>query len=196
MFSQIFDAVVSFGWVQWLAFIFNVLYVILAARENIWCWFFGLIGVSFLFVIYLEARLFSDALLQVFYMVMSVYGWVTWSRKNKNSYSIIRATTSQHLYFVISGLAGTLLLGYLFSRFQAALPYVDAFTSAFAVVTTFMVARKMIDNWIYWIIIDSVCIIVYINRDLFLIAFLFFIYTILAINGWLQWKRKLMSISA
>jgi len=190
VYQQILESIISFGWVQWLAFVFSVAYVVLAARENIWCWFFGFIGVSFLFVIYLDARLFSDALLQVFYMVMSVYGWITWSGPQKVPRSIIRATGRDHLYYILSGMSGTLLLGYIFSHFQAAVPYIDAFTSAFAVVTTFMVARKILENWIYWIIIDSACVLVYLSRGLPLIAFLFLIYTILAINGWRQWRKR------
>lgn len=191
MLDEILGAFVSFGWVQWLAFIFNVVYVVLAARENIWCWFYGLLGVSFLFVIYLEARLYSDALLQVFYMVMSVYGWISWSNRQKESLSIVRVPVARHLLYIAIGLAGTIFLGYVFSKLNAVVPYVDAFTSAFAVVATFLVARKILENWIYWIVIDFVCVIVYLNRNLPLIAFLFFIYTILAISGWLQWKKKL-----
>ncbi|MCB0666501.1 MAG: nicotinamide mononucleotide transporter [Saprospiraceae bacterium] len=191
MFDQIVDSIASFGWVQWLAFVFNVLYVILAARENIWCWFFGFVGVSFLFVIYLDARLYSDALLQVFYMGMSVYGWISWSKKTGEHLPIIRASGRDHAYYIVAGITGTFILGFIFTRFQAALPYVDAFTSAYAVVTTFMVARKILENWIYWILIDSVCIIVYLDRNLPLIAVLFFIYTVLAINGWLAWNRKI-----
>jgi nicotinamide mononucleotide transporter len=189
--QDLLDAAWSFGWVQWLAFVFNVLYVILAAREKIWCWFFGFIGVSLLLVIYLEARLYSDALLQVFYQVMAVYGWITWSaNKGKETIPIIRLKAKDHVYPILAGIAGTFLLGFIFSNLQAAIPYIDAFTSAFAVVATFLVARKILENWIYWIVIDTVCIIVYISRDLPLIALLFGIYVILAVNGLLQWSRK------
>ncbi|MCB0688947.1 MAG: nicotinamide mononucleotide transporter [Saprospiraceae bacterium] len=190
MLDQIFESIWSFGWVQWLAFLFNILYVILAARENIWCWLFGLLGVIFLFVIYLDARLFSDALLQVFYMIMSIYGWISWSKRNENSREIRFASFPSHVLYIATGLAGTLLLGFIFSHFGAALPYVDAFTSSFAVVTTFLVARKIIENWLYWIVIDMVCVVVYVNRSLPLIAFLFFIYTVLAVYGWVQWRNK------
>lgn len=191
MIQNLLDAAWSFGWVQWLAFVFNVLYVILAAREQIWCWFFGFIGVSLLLVIYLEARLYSDALLQVFYQGMAVYGWITWSaRKEKKTIPIVRLKAKEHVYLILAGIAGTFLLGFIFSNLQAAIPYVDAFTSAFAVVATFLVARKILENWIYWIVIDTVCIIVYISRDLPLIALLFGIYVILGVNGLLQWSHK------
>ncbi|MBK8503037.1 MAG: nicotinamide mononucleotide transporter [Saprospiraceae bacterium] len=189
MIADLITSAASFGWVQWLAFIFNVIYVILAAKENIWCWFFGFIGVSLLFVIYLDSRLFSDALLQVFYMIMSVYGWVNWSKQNSQVIPIRRASLREHLFYITLGIFATFLLGFTFSQMQAAVPYADAFTSAFAVIATFLVARKTLENWIYWIVIDTVCVGLYWHRQLSLLAVLFAIYTILAVVGWIQWHK-------
>ena len=189
MISDLITSAASFGWVQWLAFLFNVIYVILASRENIWCWFFGFIGVALLLVIYLDARLFSDALLQVFYLIMSVYGWIKWSQKDSHIVAIGRASLRDHLFYITLGVLATFLLGFIFSQMQAAVPYADAFTSAFAVVATFLVAKKILENWIYWIIIDSVCVGLYWHRQLFLLAFLFAIYTVLAVVGWINWHK-------
>lgn len=183
-------AAISLGWLQWLALVFNVIYVILAARENILCWIFGLVGVTLLAFIYFEAKLYSDTLLQVFYMVMSVYGWITWSARSSNQLEITRSKASSHLYYLLAGIIGTMVLGFLFNKFGAALPYIDAFTSAFAVVATYLVARKILENWLYWIIIDATCVVVYILRDLDLIALLFALYTILALVGYVVWARK------
>lgn len=181
----------SFGWIQWLAFLFNILYVVLAVKENRWCWVFGFVGVSLLLVLYLDARLYSDVLLQVFYLVMSVYGWISWSGKTEgNGIPIVSNGLVNHLYYLITGIIGTFLLGFIFSHLQAAVPYIDAFTSAFAVIATFLVARKILENWIYWIVIDTVCVVVYVTRDLPLIALLFAIYTILAIIGFIHWLKK------
>ena len=183
-------AAISFGWLQWLAVVFNVIYVILAARENVLCWFFGLVGVTLLAFIYFDAKLYSDTLLQIFYMVMSVYGWITWSSSSGKPLEITRSKASSHLYYLLAGSIGTLVLGFLFNKFGAALPYIDAFTSAFAVVATYLVARKILENWLYWIVIDSTCVVVYLLRDLDLIALLFALYTILAMVGYVVWIRK------
>ncbi len=191
MIRDLVEAAVSFGWIQWLAFFFNILYVVLAVRENRWCWVFGFVGVALLLVLYFEARLYSDVLLQLFYLVMSVYGWISWSEKSEgNGVPIVTKGPVSHLYYLITGIIGTFLLGFIFSHLQAAVPYIDAFTSAFAVIATFLVARKILENWIYWIVIDTVCVVVYVIRDLPLIALLFAIYTILAVVGFIQWSRK------
>lgn len=189
--TAIWEAIQSFGSIQWVAFILNVIYVVLAARQNIWCWLFGLAGVSVLFVIYLDARLYSDALLQVFYMLMSVYGWWSWRSRPGGELDIKNIAKARHFLYILLGAAGTLLLGFLFSLLGGAVPYVDAFTSAFAVVATYMVARQEIENWLYWIVIDLVCVGVYIDRQLHLIAFLFLIYTVLAVVGFRLWQRSL-----
>jgi len=82
VFNQILASALGMGWLQWLAFIFGIIYVILAAQENAWCWPVGLVSVSIAFFVYAdpEVRLYSDAILQVFYAVMSIYGWWTWTR--------------------------------------------------------------------------------------------------------------------
>lgn len=185
--AKLLDAVVSFGWLQWLAVVFNTLYVIFAARGKRVCWIFGAIGVSLLFFIYVQASLYSDAWLQIFYLGMSVYGWFNWSKGHQHQ-AIKTASWVRHFQFIVAGFVASLLLGWFWSYFGAALPYVDAATSAFSVIATFMVAHKLLENWIYWIIIDLVCIGVYFERDLVLIALLFLVYTLLAIFGLYRWS--------
>ncbi|NND33348.1 MAG: nicotinamide mononucleotide transporter [Saprospiraceae bacterium] len=187
---EIVAAAVSLGWLQWLAVLFNVLYVIFAAREQIICWVFGLVGVTLLFFIYLEARLYSDTVLQVFYMVMSVYGWISWSKSKNDPVKIHVLRLKSHLGLIVLGIAGTLVLGFVFGAMGAVVPYIDAFTSSFAVVATYLVAKKVLENWIYWIVIDSVCVVVYYTRDLPLISLLFALYTILAVFGLRSWQIR------
>lgn len=150
-----------------------------------------MIGVSLLFAIYVEARLFSDATLQVFYMVMSIYGLVSWRKgEQKPALRISRLPIRQHIWLIALGVIMTVLLGQFWTLFDAALPFADAFTSSFSIIATFMVARKILENWVYWIVIDSVCVFIYIDRELWLIALLFLIYTIIAIFGLKMWYEK------
>jgi len=189
--DQLIASVISFGWLQWTAVFFNIAYVILAARQNIWCWVFGGVGVTLLFLICLETRLYSDASLQVFYFAMSIYGWIQWhgGKGRGEGATIISQSLKKHLPYFAGGLLGTLLLGLFWSFFDAALPYIDAFTTSFSIVATFLVARKIFENWWYWIVIDVVCFFVYLERGLPLIAFLFLIYTVLAIYGIMSWRK-------
>jgi len=181
------------GWIQSLAFLMSIAYVILAARENIWCWFFGLIAVTLSFVVYYQNKLFSDATLQVFYMAVSVYGWYSWGkgREKQAALKISTLTIYKHLWLLLLGIAGTILLGYWWTFWNAALPFIDAFTTSFSIIATFLVARKILENWIYWLVIDTVCIYVYINRQIPLFALLFFVYDILAVYGLLIWYRQM-----
>jgi nicotinamide mononucleotide transporter len=179
------------GPLEWVAVLLSIIYVVLAARENKWCWWFGLVSVILYFFLFLRVRLYSDAILQVFYAAMSVYGWFSWNRSEDRLEHIAITTwpAKNHLLAILSGFLFALLWGKIWSQFGAALPYIDAFTTVFAVITTFMVARKVLENWLYWIVIDLVATGVYINREMYLTAFLFLIYTFIALSGWLRWRK-------
>ncbi len=194
--QEILQYAIDFGWVQWLAVLFNILYVIYAARQNIWCWPFGLIGVSLLLSIYINVQLYSDALLQIFYMGMSIYGWISWRHsQDATSPSIHQVAPLRHLLFLAIGSAGAIILGFFWQKFGAALPFIDAFTTSFSIIATFLVARKVLENWIYWIVIDLVCVYVYWLREIYLVSMLFLLYTVLAIFGWISWRRSYQEIS-
>jgi nicotinamide mononucleotide transporter len=194
MLQELVDYAFDLGWIQWVVFLSSIVYVILAARENIWCWAFGLIGVSLSFVIYLQTKLYSDASLQIFYMIMSVYGWIHWSQHPPKQHLPIRTLPFlQHVFWIGIGLAGTAILGAFWTFFGAALPYIDAFTTSFSIIATFFVARKILENWIYWIIIDIVCVGVYIQRSIPLFAILFLVYTIIAVFGFFRWRKNFLA---
>ncbi len=188
--ENIRQAAFSQGPIEWMAVFFSIIYVILAAKENVWCWLFGFVSVILYFYIFLQVRLFSDASLQLFYAGMSVYGWISWRRNTGDAEVKLNITTwppHYHWFILAIGIVVSLLWGMFWSFFGAALPYIDAFTTIFAVITTFMVAQKILENWLYWIVIDIVCIAVYMNREMYLTAFLFFIYVIIAVIGWRTW---------
>ena len=188
--QELLQEALSWGWLQWLAVLFNVLYVVYAAQQNRWCWVFGFVGVAILFIIYLDVRLYSDATLQVFYLVMAVYGWISWNHPKRSAKKVRRATVQEHLKWISIGSISALGLGYFWQHFGAALPYVDAFTTAFSIIATYMTAKKILENWWYWIVIDAICVGVYWIREIPLIAMLFFVYTLLAIYGYLTWKKQ------
>ncbi len=189
--QELIEAAVALGWLQWLAVLFNVLYVILAARSSIWCWAFGFVGVGLLFFIYVDARLYSDASLQIFYAAMAIYGFWSWRHLSQQEHRVRRMPGRQHAILGVIGILGAWALGTFWTQFGAALPYIDALTTSFSILATYMVARRYLSNWLYWIVIDLVCVWVYLVRDLPLIAALFFVYSILAVYGYLRWKKQL-----
>ena len=207
VFNQILASALGMGWLQWLAFIFGILYVILAAKENPLCWPVGLVSVVIAFFVYAdpEVKLYSEAILQIFYAIMSIYGWWAWTRTESSTIEILDSSNSSleiqqwpfkyHLGLFVFGLVLAIAWGrFTFLTFDASLPYIDAFTTAFSLIATYMVAQKVLENWLYWIFIDVVGIFVNFHKGLYLFAILFFIYTIVAVIGYFNWKKEMNSL--
>lgn len=171
---------------------FAIAYVILAAKQNIWCWLCAMISTALYIVLYYKVALLSESLLNVYYLLIAAYGWRYW-RRHGNDQAELAVTSwrvSQHLWLIAGTAACVPLLGYWMSRLGAALPYVDAATSCFAVSATWLVTRKVLENWLYWIVIDIVGIYVNAVRGLQLTSLLFVAYVVLAVYGYVQWRRS------
>jgi nicotinamide mononucleotide transporter len=201
---MLLQQILSTSTLEWLAFVFSLAYVYLAAKGNPWCWPVGFLSVVFYFLVCIrpEVRLYSEATLQVYYMAMSVYGWLMWTRGKESNNTVTSAVLpirrwplKQHMNAIGLGAGLLLVLGYFWSWMGAALPFVDAFTTAFSIIATYMVAQKIIENWLYWIVIDLVSIFMNLDRNLYLFALLFFIYCIVAVYGWMRWKHLMVEDS-
>ena len=188
---MIFNFIVQ-NWLESTAVIFAILYLILAVKQNILCWTAGIISSVLYFFIMQKAGLYMEAYLQVFYVVMGIYGWSQWSASNASNPSFIVNTWSkyQHMITISIILVLSLLSGFLLERYtDAALPFLDALVSWGAVVATYMVAKKLLENWIYWFVIDSVSIFLFVSRGLYLTSFLFFVYLIIIYFGYKSWTK-------
>ena len=141
-----------------------------------------------------QADLFMESILQVFYVLMAIYGWLQWKNIiNTNIVLNIKSwKKSNHFFAIMIVLILYFISGATLEKYtQAALPFLDALTTWGAIITTYMVAKKILENWIYWFVIDSISIYLYISRELYLTAFLFFIYLIIIIFGYHSWIKKL-----
>jgi nicotinamide mononucleotide transporter len=174
----------------------SIAYLVLAIRENIWCWPAAFVSSALAVVVLFEARLYSEAALNVFYAAIAVYGWYQWRRggrspSDKANLPISKWPLRAHLV-VLGGIAvvgGA--VGWLLQRYTSAVfPYTDSWVTVASVVTTYMVARKVMENWPYWLVIDSVSLYLYLLRGLNLYAVLFALYLVLVIVGWLRWERE------
>ena len=180
------------NWLESTAVIFAILYLILAVKQNILCWTAGIISSVLYFFIMQKAGLYMEAYLQVFYVVMGIYGWSQWSASNASNPSFIVNTWSkyQHMIAISIILALSLLSGFLLERYtDAALPFLDALVSWGAVVATYMVAKKLLENWIYWFVIDATSIFLFIERGLWLSAILFATYLVIIFFGYQSWNK-------
>ncbi len=175
-----------------IAVFFGVMYVVLAAKESIWCWPAAVISVGHYIYLCIQVQLYAEMGLQVFYLVMAFYGWWVWANgKHKNDKRVIITwPLKYHAANIAVSVAFTMGLGFILGHYtDAKNPFIDSFTTVFALVATFMVARKVLENWLYWIVIDAVSIYLYASRELYLTSLLFLAYTIIALVGYLSWKK-------
>ena len=187
------------NWIEITAVFLAILYLVLAVKQNILCWICGIISSILYFFIMRSAGLYMEAYLQIFYVFMGFYGWSQWQKAPKNNVNFEVNTWSQSQHFIalsiiliLSFLSGTLLRNFT----DAALPFMDALVTWGAVAATYMVAKKLLENWIYWLAIDSISILLFISRDLWLTAFLFCIYIVIIIFGYRLWSKTLKENNA
>lgn len=176
--------------IESIAVLFSILYVILAVKENIWCWGAALISVSLYIYICFSAQLYPETGLQVFYFIMAIIGYYMWNKENKEE--IKEWSEIKHLLIILLGAILTFFMGFYFSTYtNSQMPIIDSFTTVFSIIATYMVIKKVLGNWLYWIVIDAVSVYLYFNRDLHLTSLLFIAYTIIAIFGYFSWTKKM-----
>ena len=179
--------------VEFWAVITSIAYAWLASRNNIWCWLFGIASpILTMYALYFYFNLYAEVILQFYYIGMAIYGFYTWKFGGiKHSEKPIEVwPVKKHILIIITGLLLSVILGYVLKNYtDAASTYVDSFTTVFAVFATYMTARRLLENWIYWIVIDTVSIFLYAGRGGHFFALLFVAYTIIAIYGFYNWRK-------
>ncbi|MDH4124213.1 MAG: nicotinamide riboside transporter PnuC [Gammaproteobacteria bacterium] len=175
-----------------LAVLFAVGYLILAIQQNIWCWFSAAASTAIFSWLFFDVRLYMEALLNVFYFVMAIYGWHSWHFGRRNGLDLIVSIWPWRIHGIaiavivlLSGISGLLLQ----ARTDAAFPYVDSLTSWGAVWATFLVARKVLENWWYWFAIDASMMFVFWAKGLELTAVLYLAYLVLIPIGLRSWTH-------
>ena len=178
-----------------IAVLLALLYVLLAVKEHRICWVVAAASASLYTWIFWEAALIMEAALQLFYIVIAIYGWLSWGEDNGANERPIRTWSwRQHLIAILTVLVISSVTGALLNHFtDAALPWLDSFTTIAALLTTWMVTQKILENWLYWIAIDAISIYLYLSRDLQLTAGLFVVYIGLAYAGWRVWRTHYRS---
>jgi nicotinamide mononucleotide transporter len=121
---------------------------------------------------------------------MAIYGYYNWN-KNDGDLQITQWATGKHLLLILVGAIITFLMGFYFTTYtDSKMPIVDSFTTTFSIIATYMVTKKILENWLYWIVIDAVSVYLYFNRELHLTSLLFIAYTIIAIIGYFTWLNN------
>ena len=184
----------AFSGLEVVAVVLAVAYLLLAIRQNIWCWYCAAASTAIYIWLFFDARLYMESVLNVFYFVMAVYGWMVWNsgRDATHELPVVSWPFRIHGTAILTVVLISVINGYLLSRFtDAAFPYIDSLTTWSAIWATFLVARKVLENWWYWLVIDVASVFIYMARDLQLTSLLFVIYVIMIPFGLIIWTRSM-----
>ncbi len=186
------------NYIEVLGAVTGLVYLYFSIQRIIWLWPLGIVTSAFYVFIFFESKFYADMSLQVYYFVISFYGWYNWLYgKGKNGEVNIRYTGFKLLilYSLLTILI-TFILAYVLMEFtDSPLPVWDAFTTAGSIMATWMLANKMLENWLFWVVIDIISMGLYIYKGLFPTAFLFFVYSFMAIIGYISWRNTIISKS-
>ena len=181
------------NWFEIVAALLAITYLLLAMRQDARCWIAWIISsLMYLFVMY-SAGLYMEAGLQIFYLLMGFYGLYQWQYKlaNNEALKIKVWPITAHMMCLTTLFVLVLASGYILSNnTDAASPYIDAFTTWGAIIASYMVAKKILENWIYWFVVDFVSVFLFVSRELYPTALLFCLYLILVIFGYRSWKNE------
>jgi nicotinamide mononucleotide transporter len=183
------------------AVILAVLYLLLAVKENILCWAAAFFSTLLFLFLFWDAKLYMESALQLYYLAMAIYGWRQWRGSDNSAETaalvISRWTPAQHLRALGLIALLTLASGYALSTFSdAQRPFLDSLTTWGGVVATFMVAKKILENWLYWLVIDSLSVALYLDRELYATAMLFVVYLVIIAFGWSAWLKTTRNSTA
>ncbi|QFY89360.1 nicotinamide mononucleotide transporter [Magnetovirga frankeli] len=182
--------------IEAIAVVFGLVCVWLCIRQNIWCWPTGLVQVVLYLFIFYEVKLYSDMLLHGIYVLMQLYGWYWWLHGGRQAGTpvsrlpIRRLSASARIGWPLLVISASLVWGWLMaSQTDAALPYADAFTTVASLVAQWLLARKLLETWLFWILVDLAAIGIYWFKALYLTSGLYACFLILALLGLLAWRR-------
>lgn len=182
------------NWIEVCGAITGLLYIGFSIRQHYLTWPVGLITSLFYVTVFFVSKFYADMGLQVYYVVVSIYGWWNWKHGGNSGNELHISKTDWNLWMQLF-LANILLFAFIswvLVRFtDSPIPYWDAFTTALSIVATWMLARKKIEHWILWVIVDAVSLILYFIKGLYPTTLLFVVYTVLAIAGYNTWNKEL-----
>ena len=194
MISNIIDS----NWVELAAVILAIAYLLLAIKQNISCWFAAFFSSILYFFVMYSAGLYMEAGLQIFYCIMAFYGWTQWriALPGNSKFLVKTWNRNQHIKTILLIFLLAFVSGWALEKFtNAALPFLDSLTTWGAIVTTYMVAKRLLENWVYWFVIDTISVFLFYSRGLMLTSILFLVYLIIIYFGYKSWAQMKDEIS-
>lgn len=196
LWSELVSQFSAQSWVELLAVVLALAYVWLAARQNIWCWPCAALSTGLYTWLFWEVSLPFQTLLNAYYLLMAIYGWMKWFQQQDHPV-IQQWPLLRHVYWIAALAIISLILPHISGLFaDTKLVYLDAFITVFSVFTTFLVAHKVLENWLYWIVINAFSAYLYAQSGLIMTACLFVFYMFFAVYGYHKWRIERNSQSA
>ena len=188
------------SYVELIGTIFGLLSVYFASRANILTWATGIVNEVFLFILFFQVQLYADMFLQVYFFIITLYGWYNWKQKPKKS-SITSIDFRSKIGIVAAIILGTLISGFFFTNIhlylphffktEATFPFIDSFVMVLSIIATVLLAQKKIETWYLWIAVDIVCVFLFYKKGIVFIALEYFVFLGLATYGLFNWKKQL-----
>lgn len=181
--------------IELVATIAGFLCVFLYIKQNILSWPIGLVQVILYIFIFYEAKLYSDMILHIIYVGLQIYGWYHWvtGEQHNNKLPVTTLPWSWIVIYSMLCCVGTLLVGLIMTRYtDASLPYADAMIMVTSLVAQWLIARKILQTWYFWIVVDVVAITVFFQKGLFFTTVLYGLFLIMATIGLLAWRRSFL----
>lgn len=200
MVEQLLSGFQAMSYWEYLAVLLGLAYLVLVMKQSLWCWPAAFISTSIYTIMFWQGFLYMESFLNFYYLLMAIYGWWQWRGSKEQTVddketlvakNIQSWRVSKHAKWIIIGMAIAVVLGYLLDTYtQARMAYLDSFTTVFAIMTTYMVTQKVLENWLYWVVIDLASVYLYVQNQYLPTAVLFALYTVLAIQGYRIWLKE------
>jgi nicotinamide mononucleotide transporter len=188
------------SYVELIATLFGLISVYFASRANILTWGTGVVNEVFLFILFFQVQLYADMFLQIYFFVVTFYGWYKWNSKTAET-KISDTSFRNKIFITVIILIGTMISGLLFTnihlylpeyfKLQAAYPFADSFIMVSSIIATILLAKKKIETWYLWISVDLVCVVLYYEKGVYFLSLEYFIFLGLASFGLYHWKKQL-----
>ena len=182
-------------WFEIVGAILSLIYLYLSIKQKASLWIFGFIASAMYIVVFYQSKFYADMSLQFYYLVISIYGWIYWKEneyKPENEKHITTTPKRTWMFLVLFGVLIYLIYYIILDKFtDSTIPKSDSLVGMLSVIGTWMLAKKYIENWLIWIIADGIACGLFFYKELYVTAFLFVIYTAMAVVGYRKWKQNI-----
>lgn len=174
----------------------GLLYLYLEYKANIWLWLIGLIMPLVHGMLYFSKGLYADAMMNVYYVLAGLYGWIVWKNKKPQGQPLPISQTPASVWAKLAAVYAVLhvaLFCFLYFCTDSKVPVLDSFTTALSMVAMWMLSRKYVEQWLVWLVVDAVTVGLYFYKGIPITAGLYTVYCALAIAGYFRWKRQMLT---